>query len=161
MTGFEVIVRPVVFPVIRPGRARALAPEDDPEKGIAEFTGSSGGLVDLTFSETHSWSKSKPVEVERTVAVERVYQKEKDAPGGQGLNGPLPKGVNPENYVDIERMEKLVVAEANGQWTETFYAKPKPDDPERSNIEIMTPELVIPNPVLPEGFNYTNVYPGA
>ncbi len=35
MAGLEVVVRPVVFPNIRPAPARALAPEDNPDQGIA------------------------------------------------------------------------------------------------------------------------------
>lgn len=65
MAGFEVIVRPVVFPNIRPAPTRALAPEDTPEQGIAVLGGSGGRLIDLTVSESSSWSRQHLVEKQR------------------------------------------------------------------------------------------------
>jgi hypothetical protein len=39
MAGFETVVRPAVFPDIRPAPARSLPPADDPEKGMCVITG--------------------------------------------------------------------------------------------------------------------------
>ena len=50
MAGFEVVVRPVVFPDIRPAPARSLPPADDPTKGFCEITGAGNFPVQLSFS---------------------------------------------------------------------------------------------------------------
>jgi len=71
--GFETVVRPVVFPNIRPAPARALRIEDAPDKGIAVITGGSNSLVDLPYSEQHSWSQSRMVEVVRKFDKARIY----------------------------------------------------------------------------------------
>lgn len=138
--GFETIVRPVVFPVIRPARARVLAPADDPEKGVATLSGSGGGLIDLSFSESASWSRSRQVEAQRTVRVKRVKQKEEDGT------------INEENFVDIEEVKELRMVDAGGVEIRQQYAEPE----EQDNVEIIVPEKVIPNPVTPEKID---VYP--
>jgi len=141
---FETLVRPFVSRPIRPpASALPVAPEDKPEQGVAVLRGLGGKLIDLSYSEAHSWSKSKPVEVNRHVAVERVYQKVRDPVTGR-------ETINKENYVDIERMKKLKMREGDGTETEMHFAEPLPDDPKRDNIEIIIPEEVIPNPVVPE-----------
>jgi len=71
--GFETVVRPVVFPNIRPAAARALRIEDAPDKGIAVITGGSNSVVDLPYSYSGSWSKSRMVEVKRKYDKARVY----------------------------------------------------------------------------------------
>jgi hypothetical protein len=71
--GFETVVRPVVFPNIRPAPARALRIEDAPDKGLAVITGGSNSVVDLPFSFSSSWSKSRMVEVKRTYDKARIY----------------------------------------------------------------------------------------
>ena len=71
--GFETVVRPVVFPNIRPAAARALRIEDAPDKGIAVNTGGSNSVVDLSHNYSASWSKSRMVEVKRTYDKARVY----------------------------------------------------------------------------------------
>ena len=70
--GFEVVVRPVVFPSIRPV-ARVFVPEDAPDKGIAVIGGSGGKLIDLPHSSSVSSSKSRMVEVKRVYDIARVY----------------------------------------------------------------------------------------
>ena len=71
--GFETVVRPVVFPNIRPAPARALRIEDAPDKGLAVITGGSNSVIDLPYSEQHSWSRSRSVEVKRKFDKARVY----------------------------------------------------------------------------------------
>jgi len=71
--GFETVVRPAVFPNIRPAPARALRIEDAPDKGIAVITGGSNSVIDLPYSEQHSWSRSRMVEVKRTYDKARIY----------------------------------------------------------------------------------------
>jgi len=93
--GLEVVVRPVVFPNIRPQQARSLPPEDDPTKGICEIKGTSSFVVQ--FSNSTSWSVTygKSKEIKRRVDEVRVYQQEDDGT------------VNRENYVDIDIPNKL------------------------------------------------------
>jgi hypothetical protein len=71
--GFETVVRPVVFPNIRPAAARALRIEDAPDKGIAVITGGSNSVVDIPLSYSSSWSKHRMVEVKRTYDKVRIY----------------------------------------------------------------------------------------
>jgi hypothetical protein len=71
--GFEVVVRPVVFPSIRPPPARTVPIEDAPDKGLAVISGGNNHLIDLPHSESHSWSKSRMVEVKRTFDKARIY----------------------------------------------------------------------------------------
>lgn len=72
MAGFEVVVRPVVFPNIRPAPTRALSPEDTPEQGIAVLSGSGGALIDLSVSEQTSWSRAHLVEAKRVYDKVRI-----------------------------------------------------------------------------------------
>ena len=55
--GFETIVRPAVFPNIRPAPARLSLPGDAPDKGVATLGGSGGGVIDLPWSESFSMSR--------------------------------------------------------------------------------------------------------
>jgi hypothetical protein len=71
--GFEVVVRPAVFPNIRPAPPQVLLPADAPDKGFAVINGSGGGLIDLPFSRSSSWSKSRMVEVRRHFDKARMY----------------------------------------------------------------------------------------
>lgn len=134
---FELIVRPFIEPAIRPpARPPVLPFQDTPEQGVAVLRGLGGKLIDLTFSETSSWSKSRAVEVSRVVDEERIYQKEKDAAGKVTINK--------ENYVDVERVKKLTTQEANGEWRELQLAEPPPEG--RDNIEVIREDVYIPNP---------------
>jgi hypothetical protein len=141
MAGFEVIVRPVVFPAIRPAPARPLAPQDDPEKGVAVLSGLGGKLIDLSFSESASWSKSRPVETRRNVATERIYQKKPPTP--EHPKGELEK----ENYIDVERMRRLEMQEGDG--TKKLYYYADPPMPRDFNIEVLEPDKWILNPTQP------------
>lgn len=91
MAGLEVVVRPVVFPSIRPPPARALAPEDNPDQGIATLGGSGGRLIDLPHSFSVSFSQQRQKETKRLVDVERIYQVDEEG------------NINRENFVDVER----------------------------------------------------------
>jgi hypothetical protein len=72
MAGFEVVVRPVVFPNIRPASPRVLLPEDASEQGIAVINGSDGKLIDLSASEQSSWTRTHLVEAKRRYDKVRV-----------------------------------------------------------------------------------------
>ena len=72
--GFETVVRPAVFPNIRPPAARALAIEDAPDKGLAVITGGGvSGVINLPHSESHSWTRTRVVEVKRHFSKARIY----------------------------------------------------------------------------------------
>ena len=74
MAGFETIVRPVVFPNIRPAAPRALPIADAPDKGLATISGGgASSVISLPHSESHSWSRSRMVEVKRTFSKVRMY----------------------------------------------------------------------------------------
>jgi hypothetical protein len=92
---FEVVVRPVVFPNIRPAVARALLPADDPKKGVCEINSSSPHPVSLTYSKSINSSSSRPVETERRVDAGRLYQKQDDGT------------INRRNFVDIQVANRI------------------------------------------------------
>lgn len=93
--GFEVVVRPVVFPNIRPQSARVLPPENNPEQGLARIRGNPAQTVTFTHSYSFNWSSSRNVETERTVDEVRVYQQDDDGT------------INRDNFVDIEVAKKI------------------------------------------------------
>jgi hypothetical protein len=119
MAGFEVVVRPVVFPNIRPAPAQSRAPADDPTKGVCTIHGSSGKHIDLPFSWSISSSVSRPKEEKRRVDVARVYQKDDDG------------NVNEDNFVDVEVANRIWMNDGAMQ-TRYSYAPVEEDD----NIEI-------------------------
>jgi hypothetical protein len=99
MAGFEIVVRPVVFPNIRPAPARSLPPLDDPEKGFAVIKGNGAKVVSLSYSYSASWSKSRPTESERRVDEARIYQMDDDGT------------VNRANYIDVEAANRIKMQE--------------------------------------------------
>src|SRR5262245_50672990 len=127
MAGFEVIVRPVVFPSIRPQPARALPPEDNPEDGIATIGGSGGRVIDLTYS--YSVSKSRSAnnrEVARASDEVKVFQKEDDGK------------VNKKNWVKVRSLHHALMRDAEGAEYEDSYARVK----EADNVEIGPVDIV-------------------
>jgi hypothetical protein len=95
MAGLEVVVRPVVFPNIRPTPARSLPPADDPDKGFATIRGQGAKQVDLSMSFSSSTSTSQRNETKRRVDEARVYQKEDDGT------------VNKDNFVDVDVANRI------------------------------------------------------
>lgn len=100
--GFETIVRPVVFPNIRPQAPRVLPPEDDPEQGIATIRGNPAQTVTFSHSYSFNWSSSRQVETERQFDEVRIYQVDD--------NGT----VNRDNFVDIEVANEITKEGAKG-----------------------------------------------
>ena len=133
MAGFEVIVRPVILPDIRPQRPRTLAPEDNADSGIAVLSGSGGKMIDLTQSESTSVSRSKHIEKKRKFDVERVYHKD-DA-------GKIDK----DQFVDVERVKKIDMVDGLGAPTSIRYEDPPP----RDNVEVLETDQVRTNPKAP------------
>jgi hypothetical protein len=99
MAGLEVVVRPVVFPGIRPRASRSLPPLDDPTKGMAVINGNPAGSIGNSYSWSASSSYSRPTETERRVDEVRVYQMEDD--------GTIKK----ENFVDMEVANRITMNE--------------------------------------------------
>jgi hypothetical protein len=93
--GFEVVVRPVVFPNIRPAPAQPSRAADDPTQGIATINGGGGQFLDLQYSSSINSSQSNPNETKRRVDVARVYQKDDDG------------NVNQDNFVDIDVANRI------------------------------------------------------
>lgn len=144
MASFEVVVRPVVFPNIRPAPARSLPPEDDPTKGFAIIRGNGGQIVNNSKSVSLTLSRSRANETQRRVDDVRVYQQED---GGT---------INRDNFVDVQVANKIWSEEPiSGDFgtdepgmagTEKgvrkkidFYQRQK----ERDNIEIRKKDTII------------------
>jgi hypothetical protein len=95
MAGFEIIVRPVVFPNIRPAPAQPVPPADDPDKGFATIRGNGAKEISLASSYSKSASSSTHTELERREDEARVYQKKKDGK------------INKDNFVDIRAANRI------------------------------------------------------
>jgi hypothetical protein len=129
MANFEVVVRPVVFPNMRPAPARSLPPEDDPTSGWVVIRSNPGKQIDLPYNWSYSMSKSRGTETERRVDVVRVYQKEDD------------ETVNESNFVDIEVANRIKSRQAGGL-RQDWYKRIEEDD----NIEIKETDKIVRNP---------------
>jgi len=103
MAGLEVVVRPVVFPDIRPQPARSLPPADDPNSGICEIKGSSSFIVTTSTNVNFSVTFAGEKETKRRVDTARVYQKNDDGT------------IERENFVDIEVPNKIWKRGGTGQ----------------------------------------------
>jgi hypothetical protein len=130
MSGFEVIVRPVVFPNIRPAPPQVLAPEDDPTQGMAVISGNASGTL---LSASHTWSvnlsRQKPhQEAVRQFAKERVYQVKKN-PAGASI-------INTDNYVEVERLKRVRLETDQGP-IKVNYANP----PKVPNVEVIADDV--------------------
>jgi len=101
MAGFEVVVRPVVLPNIRPAPPRVLALESDPTQGLAVISGSGGKSIDIphTWSVSLSRQKSQHRESARQFDKERVHQVKTTAGGATILSA--------ENFVEVERLKRV------------------------------------------------------
>lgn len=95
MAGFEVVVRPAVFPDIRPAPAQPVPPADDPDQGFATIQGNGAKQVSQSFSYSSSTSTSQRSETQRRVDEARIYQKDDDGK------------INKKNFVDIEAVNKV------------------------------------------------------
>jgi hypothetical protein len=126
MAGFEVIVRPAVFPNIRPAPPRVLAPaSDDPTQGIAVISGSGGKVIDLRHTWSVSVSRQKPQhEQARQFDVERVYKKDEN------------DEVDKQVWIDFERLRKVRLKDLDSA-LKMIYADPPPAD----NVEIIRKDV--------------------
>jgi hypothetical protein len=128
MAGLELVVRPVVFPNIRPAPARMLAPESNPDQGFAVIKGTGGNLIDLphSWSASHSETKQQQ-ETKRMYDVEKVYQVDD--------NGEI----NKKNFVEVERLKKVRLDDGGDQGAiRVIYAEPPP----ANNIEVKFTDML-------------------
>jgi hypothetical protein len=126
MAGFELIVRPVVFPNIRPAPAQVLPAEDDPTQGMAVIGGSPRRKLSASYSWSINMSRQKPhKENKRQYNKERVYQQD-----DQG-------NINKNNFIDVERLRKVRLETTTGPYKMIFA-----DPPPRTNVDIIEPDLV-------------------
>src|SRR5262245_10366707 len=95
MAGFEIVVRPAVFPDIRPAPAQPVPPADDPDQGFCVIHGNGGHQFTTSSSYSSSSSSSQRGEIQRREDEARVYQKEKSGK------------VNKDNFVDIRVANKI------------------------------------------------------
>ena len=131
MAGFEVIVRPVIFPDIRPRAKQSLPPQDDPEKGFAVIKGNPAQSVDLTYGWGASSSKTSPVEIERRVDKARSYQQEEDGT------------INRKNFVEFDVANRITTNEQLGLKPAEYkveYYQPIQED---LNIEIKRKNVIM------------------
>ena len=90
MAGFEIVVRPAVFPNIRPAPARLLPPADDPEKGFAVIRGNPAKMMSLSYSYSFNASSGNATETEREVDEARIYQQDDDGT------------IDRDNFIDVQ-----------------------------------------------------------
>jgi hypothetical protein len=95
MAGFEIVVRPAIFPDIRPAPAQPVPPADDPNKGFATIHGNGGHQFSTSSSYSVSASSSQRSETERRSDEARIYQKED--------NGKI----NKKNFVDLRAPNRI------------------------------------------------------
>ncbi|HMF26166.1 MAG TPA: hypothetical protein VKG24_29160 [Pseudolabrys sp.] len=113
MSGLEVVVRPAILPNIRPVAPRLLAPEDNPEQGVATLGGSGGQVISLAYHFQSSMQREMPhYETQRTYDVDRIYQENDDG------------SINKDNYVDVERVKKMRLKDASDQVYMWSFATP-------------------------------------
>jgi hypothetical protein len=95
MAGFEVVVRPVVFPNIRPAPAQPVPPADDPTQGFATISGNGAQILGVSYSYSSSASSNTHSETERREDEARVYQKTDDGK------------INKNNFVDVRAVNRI------------------------------------------------------
>jgi hypothetical protein len=122
MSGFETIVRPAVFPNIRPALPRVLAAEDSPEKGICTINGGAPQKLGSSSSWSVSLSRQLPhKEVARQFDTERVYQVDSKT----GV-------MHQDNYVEIERLKRVRMDYDQGSYKMLYN-----DPPPRDNVKVL------------------------
>jgi hypothetical protein len=125
MAGFEVVVRPAVFPNIRPNPPRVLPPPDSPDQGVFTFSGGGGTFVGISYSMSVSISRSKPKqETARQSYRERVHQVDDKG------------NINKENYIDVERLKKVRMDDEESA-TKYIYTDP----PQADNVETIATDV--------------------
>jgi hypothetical protein len=123
MAQFEGIVRPVVFPNIRPTQARPLTPATSDQDAYV-IRGSSGQTAELRLTTSGSFFAEAPTEIERTEDFVRVYQVQDN------------DEVNKENFVDLAVAKKISMVSSP---VVTYRYRPVE---ETDNVEILSRDHV-------------------
>jgi hypothetical protein len=127
MAGFETVVRPVVFPDIRPRAKQSLPPPNDSASGFAVIRGNPAQSVGMSDNWSVSTSQQRPQETERRFDVMRVSQMNDDG------------SVQPENFVDLEVANRITMRDSKGGLTKYSYARM---DDEKDNIQVLNRDQV-------------------
>jgi hypothetical protein len=135
MMGLEVVVRPVVFPNIRPAPARVLPLPADPTQGQVVINGSSTKTISESYTFSVSVSRQNPKREEvRQYDTVRVYQK---TGGDGGSTRAGSGGINRSNYIDVEVLKKVRLTGDDNGPLKMIYA----EMPEAENIEILETDM--------------------
>jgi hypothetical protein len=122
--GFEVVVRPVVFPNIRPAPARVLPLEADPTQGMVVISGNGILTVNESYSANVSVSRQVPQNEEvRQYDKDRVYRV--DSAGA----------VDKSTYVDVERLKKVRLASGDTPVKMIYAVPPQVDNVETIEVD--------------------------
>lgn len=150
MPGVEVIVRPSVFPDIRP-KVRVEAAPDDADAGRAVLTGMDGLVLDLNLSLSQHHSKQDGREDIRRYMIVRVFQTNPIVTplAAAAASGPAARAVsiNSENYVDVEMPYAIQFSRwEDGPTFTRYYRKPVAEDYPNGNVQILEEDLIRRNP---------------
>ena len=105
MAKLENIIRPVVFPKIRPpARVRSTLPEGEEAENVHVIRGGSGGFIDLPFSWSINTDRSKQQEVKRRVDEVRVHQMDEEG------------NVDEDIWIDVHLTNKLWMRQPGQAW---------------------------------------------
>lgn len=139
MAGLEVVVRPVIFPDIRPAPRPSVVPaETDPEQGLVVIRGSSAKTIDLPSSYSVSFTVTYAREKQRQFDVARVYQiQARSGSSSRSASGRSASGVNRDNYVDVEVVKQITLAQQGGN-VDYYFAPVEESD----NVEIIRRDVV-------------------
>lgn len=149
--GLEGVVRPVIFPDIRPRPKPALPPQDDPTKGFAVIQGNPAGSTSNSYSFSVNASYTQPKETERRVDEVRVSQNGGGGGGGGTRSASVRAGISAhadgdsgeDNFVDIQVANKITMEEpgAGGKPSKRsfFYQRVR----EQDNIEILRRDVIV------------------
>lgn len=138
------IVRPEIFPDIRPKVSitafPAQEPEKDPNAGRTILSGNDGQVIDLNKNVSASMSRNQGREEKRKYDIARVYQAVENKNTGAVT-------VNKSNYVDVEMPTKIRFRRGEkGPTRLDVYRTPKQEDYKNKNVEIRETDLVRENP---------------
>lgn len=142
--GLTGVIRPEVFPDIRPKVSITAFPQQEPEKdesaGRFESTGSDGKVIDLNYTFSITYSRRSGREEKREYTIARVFRVREDS-GGRAT------GVDRGTFVDVEMPTKIKLREGQkGPTRLDVYRQPRADDYPNGNVEIRETQLVRQNP---------------
>jgi hypothetical protein len=136
MAGFEVIVRPVILPNIRPAPPRILPPVPDPSQGLFVLKGGDGNFLGISSTFSVSFSQQQPhKEAVRQYDTERVYKKNDQQQGGSAREDT--SNIDKNTYVDVERLRRVRLDTSDGPIKVVYN-----DPPEVDNVETLERDLV-------------------